>query len=110
MSTPIIISESTLTDRYQTTVPEAVRKALHLHKREKVRYTVQADGHVLLSRADEDEEDQVMESFLQFLANDIAQNPDHLQAVSSKLVSHVATLISDVDINLDEALPEERDK
>lgn len=28
--------ESTLTDRYQTTVPETVRRALQLHKRDKI--------------------------------------------------------------------------
>ena len=30
MANPILVSESTLTDRYQTTVPGPVRKALHL--------------------------------------------------------------------------------
>ena len=29
-------AESTLTDRYQTTVPEPVRKALGLNKRDKI--------------------------------------------------------------------------
>ena len=31
--------ESTLTDRYQTTVPETVRRALRLGKRDKIHYT-----------------------------------------------------------------------
>ena len=35
MANALLVSESTLTDRYQTTVPDAVRKALHLNKREK---------------------------------------------------------------------------
>jgi bifunctional DNA-binding transcriptional regulator/antitoxin component of YhaV-PrlF toxin-antitoxin module len=33
-------AESTLTDRYQTTVPETVRRALRLGKRDKMRYTI----------------------------------------------------------------------
>jgi antitoxin PrlF len=32
--------ESTLTDRYQTTVPETVRRALKLGKRDKIHYTI----------------------------------------------------------------------
>jgi antitoxin PrlF len=32
--------ESTLTDRYQTTVPETVRRALRLGKRDKIRYSI----------------------------------------------------------------------
>lgn len=43
-------SESTLTDRYQTTVPESVRKALGLNKRDKICYTIQSDGRVLKSK------------------------------------------------------------
>lgn len=46
-------TESTLTDRYQTTVPEAVRRALRLGKRDRIRYAIQPDGCVLLSRADQ---------------------------------------------------------
>lgn len=33
--TPAPCSESTLTDRYQTTVPEPIRKALGLNKHDK---------------------------------------------------------------------------
>ena len=32
--------ESTLTDRYQTTVPETVRRALRLGKRDKIHYSI----------------------------------------------------------------------
>ena len=47
MADPILVSESTLTDRYQTTVSGPVRKALHLHKRAKIRYTIQPDGSLV---------------------------------------------------------------
>ena len=43
--------ESTLTDRYQTTVPNAVRHALKLGKRDKICYLIQPDGGVILARA-----------------------------------------------------------
>lgn len=37
-------SESTLTDRYQTTLPDPVRKVLGLSKRDKIQYTIQPNG------------------------------------------------------------------
>jgi antitoxin PrlF len=40
-------AESTLTDRYQTTIPDPVRKALHLNKRDKIHYTIQPNGQVI---------------------------------------------------------------
>jgi len=33
-------AESTLTDRYQTIVPETVRRALRLRKRDKIQYLI----------------------------------------------------------------------
>jgi len=44
--------ESTLTDKYQVTVPDAVRKTLRLKKRDRIRFTVLPDSSVQLSRAD----------------------------------------------------------
>ena len=38
----------TLTDRYQVTIPRAIRDALHLSKRDKLIWTV-IDGRVLLT-------------------------------------------------------------
>ena len=72
----ILEVESTLTDRYQTTVPETVRRALRLGKRDKIHYTVHPGGEVVLSRAEPHEgEDPVLGQFLSFLARDIASHP-----------------------------------
>jgi antitoxin PrlF len=109
MANSILVSESTLTDRYQTTVPDAVRKVLHLGKREKIRYTIQNDGNVLLSRVEQESADPAIGSFLNFLAKDIQQHPHHLQAVSQKLVSHIQGLVGDVSVDLDATLNEEDD-
>ncbi len=65
-ATLVLHSESTLTDRYQTTVPETVRKALGLNKRDKIRYTIQPGGQVVLSRAAQSEDDPVLGQFLNF--------------------------------------------
>ena len=107
MDNSILVSESTLTDRYQTTVPDPVRKALRLHKREKIRYTIQADGNVLLSRADQDNADPALASFLSFLANDIQHNPQHLEAVTPELVARIQNLVGRIDVDLEAPLEAE---
>ena len=109
MSDPILVSESTLTDRYQTTVPAAVRKALNLRKREKVRYTVLSDGQVLLTRADVDDDDPVLDQFLSFLAHDITQHPQHVTAISGELVDRLRGLVSGIDVDLNAPLSDEDD-
>ena len=107
MANSLFITESTLTDRYQTTVPDAVRKALHLSKREKIRYTIQPDGNVLLSRADMNDQDPVLGSFLSFLANDIQRHPERLRAATPELVSRIQGLVGGIDIDLDVPLDDE---
>ncbi len=42
-ATQVPCPESTLTDHYQTTVPDAVRKALGLNKRDKISHAIQPD-------------------------------------------------------------------
>jgi antitoxin PrlF len=100
-------SESTLTDRYQTTIPADVRKAIGLSKHDKICYTIQSDGQVLISRADQMESDPILGQFLNFLARDIEKNPQHLQAISSNLVSRVESLVSEVDLDLNAPLSDE---
>ncbi|WP_068819804.1 type II toxin-antitoxin system PrlF family antitoxin [Phormidesmis priestleyi] len=100
-------SESTLTDRYQTTIPDPVRKALGLNKRDKICYTIQANGQVVISRADQTDSDPILGQFLEFLAQDIEKNPQHLQGISSDLVKRVQSLVSEVDLDLDQSLSDE---
>ncbi len=40
-------AESTLTDRYQTTVPGTVRRALQLRKRDKIKYVIRTIGQAM---------------------------------------------------------------
>ena len=107
MASALLVSESTLTNRYQTTVPDIVRKALNLNKREKIRYTIQSDGKVLLSRVDQDEADPALRAFLVFLANDLQQNPQCLTAITTDLVARIQDLVSDVKFDLDAPLDDE---
>ena len=100
--------ESTLTDRYQTTVPETVRRALRLRKRDKIQYVIRPSGEVVLTRASDNEnDDPVLGQFLGFLAHDIATHPDHLQSVSSSFVQHVQSLVGEVNVDLDAPLSED---
>jgi antitoxin PrlF len=104
-----LCSDSTLTNRYQTTIPEMVRKVLHLNKCDKIRFTLQADGTVLISRADQDENDPVLDSFLTFLANDISQNPKNVSSIGPDLIERIRPLISGVEIDLNSPLSDEDD-
>ncbi|MGK7944793.1 MAG: type II toxin-antitoxin system PrlF family antitoxin [Microcystaceae cyanobacterium] len=94
-------SESTLTDRYQTTIPDPIRKALGLNKRDKIAYTIQPNGQVVISRVDQTESDPALEQFLNFIVRDIEKNPQNLQAISSDLVNYAQSLVAEVDIDLD---------
>lgn len=77
-------AESTLTDRYQTTVPETVRRALRLGKRDKIQYTIRPGGEVVMARAVVAEDnDPVLAQFLSFLSRDIARHPEDLQAIDT---------------------------
>ena len=95
---------STLTDRYQTTVPETVRRTLKLGKRDKIHYTIR-DGEVVLTRAEVTEgDDPVLGKFLEFLARDIASHPERIQAVDRGLVKRIQSLVGGVKVDLEEAL------
>ena len=74
--------QSTLTDRYQITVPETVRRALKLGKRD----------------------NPVLKQFLGFLARDIANHPERLQFVEASLVQRLQSLVGGVEVDLDAVL------
>ena len=100
--------ESTLTDRYQTTVPETVRRALKLGKRDKIRYTIRQNGEVVLTRTTSTEgHDPVLGQFLNFLAHDIASHPERLRAVDIGLVNRIQSLVGDIEVDLDATLSED---
>jgi antitoxin PrlF len=97
--------ESTLTDRYQTTVPETVRRALRLGKRDKIHYSIRPSGEVVLTRAEASEgDDPVLGQFLGFLARDIASHPERLRAADAGLVQRLQSLVGGIEVDLDAAL------
>lgn len=106
--TSVLEAESRLTDRYQTTVPASVRKALSLKKRDRLRFVVQPDGQVVLTRVVEgDSDDPVLGRFLDFLAADLAKNPERLQALDAEFAERMDELVGDMDVDLDGPLADE---
>ena len=99
--------ESALTDKYQTTMPGVVRKALGLKKRDRISYTILPEGDVLLRRASDTAEDPAIGAFLAFLAQDIRQNPGHVRGLDAPLRAKLAELVDGVDVDLDAALSPE---
>ena len=100
---------SALTDRYQTTVPQPVRRALGLRKRDRIRYAFRANGEVVLQRVSPDpvEEDPALAPFLALLERDIASQPDRLQPIGADLVQRLQDLVGAIEVDLDEALPDD---
>lgn len=97
--------ESTLTDRYQTTVPESVRRALHLGKRDRIHYTIRPGGEVVLTRAAaSDGDDPALAPFLGLLARDITEHPERLRAVDASLAQRIKALVGMAEIDLDAPL------
>ena len=100
--TATLETESTLTDRYQTTVPETVRRALRLGKRDKIHYRIRPDGEVVLTRANRsDEADPVLSAFLRFLEHDLTTGPIPMNAA---FMQRVGALVDHIDIAMDAAL------
>ena len=100
--------KSTLTDRYQTTVPETVRRVLRLKKRDKIQYLIRPSGEVVLTRANEVEaDDPVVAQFLGFLAQDMAAHPERLQAINNPFVQRIPSLVAGVDVDLNAPLSED---
>ena len=100
-------TESTLTDRFQTTVPSSVRQALHLGKKDKIKYAIQSDGSVVISRAEGQESAPVLGEFLSFIARDMKAHPERLEPLSASMRESVDALVEGVEIDLDSPLLDE---
>ncbi len=97
--------QSTLTDRYQTTVPETVRRALKLGKRDKIHYSIRPGGEVVLTRAEAvDADDPALGPFLAFLETDIGRNPSQLRALGAGLAQRLQSMTRGINVNLNNAL------
>jgi antitoxin PrlF len=101
--------QSRLTERSQTTIPPAVRDALHLMPGEYLEYSLLAGGQVMLSRQQEEEEhlDPVIQSFLSFLDKDMEANPQNLKPLDASLFARINELTAGMDTDIDAELTDD---
>jgi len=102
-----LYAESRLTERSQTTIPAAIRDALHLKPGEYIRYSLLPGGKVIMSRQEDEQEDPVVSNFLNFLENDMKKNPQHIHAVPVAVWESIKTLTAGVEVDLDAPLTDD---
>jgi len=95
---------SSVTDRYQTTIPKGVRDALGIRRGDMISYELSGDQVVLRRRTDADDEDPALLGFLDLLERDIAAHPERIQPVPQALVDRARALVVGVEIDLDAPL------
>ena len=107
----LLQAESTVTEKYQTTIPSIVRQTLGLEKGNKISYHIQKDGSVIITRCDTKpkESDPILEQFLSFLSQDMTDNPQLIKPIPSATVNHLASLVGDIDVDLDTPLNDEEE-
>ena len=101
------LAESTLTDRYQTTIPTDVRKELGLKKRDMIEFVKTEDGHLVLRKAspvDPTEFPAELLSWLEFIGQDQQQDPGQLRVLDEKFFASARELVGDMDIDLNQPL------
>ena len=101
----VIENVGTLTERYQTTIPASVRRALHLKKHDKIVFKVIDENTVVLERQNASEEDPALGRFLDFLASDIAAGTASIRPITRGLADRIDTLTRETIVDLDQPLP-----
>lgn len=97
----VLETESTLTDRYQTTIPEPVRRLLRLNKRDKLHYAIQSDGTVVLSRVEPaSKDDPALVGFLSFLERDLMARPQAIARLDGARRARAQALVDGVEVDL----------
>jgi antitoxin PrlF len=101
----ILKAQATLTARYQTTVPTAIRKVLGLSANDKLEYTVDDDGRVVLTKGDPadhlDQFDPAVGEFLKFLDSEIQSNPGRLQVATKELSDRIFARVRNLPLDFD---------
>lgn len=93
----ILTAESTVTARYQTTIPDAVRKVLGLGKQDRLLYRVTEAGEVRLVKAGaHDAHDPALEPFLALLDQRLASHPDRIVPYTDADADQDAALVKGV--------------
>ncbi len=94
---------STISSKGQTTVPKSVRQALGLSDGDRIAFRVDEAG-VTMRRADDAQDDPALGAFLAFLAKDIEDHPERLQAMSPETAKRMADLTEGMAFDPDEPI------
>ena len=96
--------QSSVTERFQTTIPKGVREALGLRRGDTLAYEVRGEEVVVRRRPEQEGDDPMLVAFLDLLERDLAAHPERLQRVPDALVQRGRELVDGVEIDLDAAL------
>jgi antitoxin PrlF len=98
----ILRKVSTITEKGQTTVPKSIRDALGVGYGGRIAFSLDAQNRVYVERDDADEDDPVLDGFLDVLAKDMAARPEQAVAeIPPALRARMAALTNDIDVDLD---------
>jgi|SRR5690554_4402516 len=96
---------STITAKGQTTVPKAVRQALGVDYGGRIAFVVDDQRRVYVEKLAEEANDPVVDSFLEFLAQDMTANPGKsLVALPISLRERMAALVGHLDLDVDDEI------
>lgn len=101
---PKISFDATITDRGQTTVPAAIRKALGVQKGT-ITFKILSDNTVVIEPKQDEDNDPALDAFLSLLAKDIAKGK--VVPMTSSLLGDIDSLVGSLDIDLDAPLTDE---
>jgi len=99
----LLKEESTITAKGQTTVPKSVRQALGVDYGGRIAFFVDEHRRVYVQKAEVEEiADPVIDRFLEFLAQDMAKNPEKsVQPFPKALLDRAVALTAGMTVNLD---------
>ena len=105
------LAKSTLTDRFQTTIPTFVRNELGLEKRDSIEFLKSDEGYIVLRKAEPKPDDlefspQLL-AWLDFIAKDHNQRPEQIKPFTPQMRDKAYAMTRGADIDLNSALPAE---
>ncbi|MBB5274227.1 antitoxin PrlF [Rhizobium rosettiformans] len=105
----IIRKVSTITDKGQTTIPKPIRDALGVGYGGRIAFSLDENNRVIVERDDADEQDPVLDGFLDLLARDMAARPEAFGEIPSGLRARMEALTAGADVDLDAPIKGEVD-
>lgn len=95
---------SKLTERYQTTVPSAVRKRLKLNKGDQIRFGIDAYGRVYIEPVRDEGGDLAITALLDSVEADIMAHPERICVFGGAMHNRLKALVGDTNVNLEQPL------